>query len=600
MSNFIGQIGRILNSGQTQCIVLTGNIYDQFYSKDQDQYEPLLQYLLHKWDLPITRNIIKIVYELNGPINFLHPEDKPPMQKAWHMLVTGQTPHDSAIERLAKPYLKHESKELDSEFEDLCTTNAIGNPTTALEFLRQLCQASRLDLPGNPLKDKELLIVIEGADMMLPVGTIGQLSAADRQNVAICRDWLCDPGFTNAGDAVVFLSESKAKLNAEVAQLPHLLSVTIPGPDLDSRHHFITWYLSKHSAHRPTLWSTEKELASYTAGLSLLAIMQLLKSAAHTGQRIEPEQVSEKIERFLISQLGEGVVEFKKPTHTLDDVIGNTKLKQFIHTWFIPRIQHRAIAGAAVGGAIGVGKSFLFEAVATHLDIPVLVLKNIRSKWFGETDVIFERLRRILEVFHQVLIFVDEADTQFGGVGQETHGTERRLTGKIQAMMADPALKGRVIWLLLTARINLLSEDLLRRGRAGDVIFALTDPQGQDRRDFIEWVLSAVTNTPDDDLIQALEDLTEGYSAADFSSLRGDLKTERNQTDEGVSLTTDQIKAIVYNRIPSDLADFRRIQTLHALSRCTDRRLLPDDYPDIAAQRGLWKEELSLLETLQR
>jgi hypothetical protein len=97
------------------------------------------------------------------------------------------------------------------------------------------------------------------------------------------------------------------------------------------------------------------------------------------------------------------------------------------------------------------GKSFIFEAVAAELGIPVLVLKNLRSKWFGETDVIFERLRRCLEALSKVLLFVDEADTQFGGVGQDTHETERRLTGKIQAMMGDSSLRGKVIWLQVYA-----------------------------------------------------------------------------------------------------------------------------------------------------
>ncbi len=57
------------------------------------------------------------------------------------------------------------------------------------------------------------------------------------------------------------------------------------------------------------------------------------------------------------------------------------------------------------------------------------MLKNIRSQWFGQTDVIFERLRRVLEALEKVVIFVDEADTQFGGVGEGAHETERRLTG---------------------------------------------------------------------------------------------------------------------------------------------------------------------------
>ncbi len=592
--NFVGEIGRTLNSGQSQSIVLTGNIYDQFYFSGKDRYEPLLDFLLHKWDLPGARDIIKIVYELNGPINFLHEDDKKTVLGAWQMLITGRSPNEDAIERLAKPHLKKERVSYADEFEEMLTVNALGHPTAALEFLRQLCQASRLKIDGNPMQDKELLIIIEGVDMILPQGEISRLSNADRQAVAICRDFFCDPGFMTSGDSVILLTESKAKLNVEIARLPQLLEVKVPAPDMEKRLHYVNWFMENAGSKKPKIFSTVEEFASYTAGLTLLAIMQLLKAAMHSGNTINPADISVKIEEFLVSQLGEGVVEFKKPHHTLDNVVGNGRLKKFINNWFIPRIKKGAVSGAAVGGAIGVGKSFLFEAVAAHLGAPVLVLKSIRSKWFGETDVIFERLRRILETFHQVLIFVDEADTQFGGVGEEAHATERRLTGKIQAMMADPALKGRVIWLLLTARINLLSEDLLRRGRAGDVIFALTDPAGADLDEFINWALKPVVSNPDSELIDVLREQTKGNSAADFASMRDDLKTEA----DGNELTREQILEVINNRIPPDTVDFRRTQTLNALIKCTDRRLLPDEYEDVAGQRKIWKEELLLLQQL--
>ena len=76
----------------------------------------------------------------------------------------------------------------------------------------------------------------------------------------------------------------------------------------------------------------------------------------------------------------------------------------------------------------------------------------------------------LTDALSKVIIFVDEADTQFGGVGSDTHETERRLTGKLQAMMSDTALRGRVALLLVTARIHQLSPDIRRPGRVGDLI----------------------------------------------------------------------------------------------------------------------------------
>ncbi len=86
--------------------------------------------------------------------------------------------------------------------------------------------------------------------------------------------------------------------------------------------------------------------------------------------------------------------------------------------------------------------------------MPVLVLKSIRSQWFGQTDVIFERLRRVLEALEKVVIFVDEKPIRNSVESVKEHTKpRRRLTGKIQGMMSDPVLRGKVIWLLMTARI---------------------------------------------------------------------------------------------------------------------------------------------------
>ena len=306
------------------------------------------------------------------------------------------------------------------------------------------------------------------------------------------------------------------------------------------------------------------------------------------------------MEEFIRAQLGEDVVEFKKPEHTLNDVVGFADLKAFLKAELIPRFRasgEAALPGAAVAGAIGSGKTFLMEAVAAELGLPVLVLKNVRSQWFGQTDVIFERLRRVLEALQKAVIFVDEADTQFGGVGAGGHDTERRLTGKVQAMMSDPKLRGRVLWLLMTARIHLLSPDIRRPGRVGDLIIPVLDPTGADRRAFIAWVVKPVTGgDPPADLIEKLDaELSPTTSAAAYASLRSDLKARRAMAGE--ALDAETVFAAVRDRLPPAIQQTRRYQELQALVNCTRRSLLPD--PDVTdEQRAGWELELRALERL--
>jgi len=52
---------------------------------------------------------------------------------------------------------------------------AIGNPTLALEFLRQMCLCSRTRLGNESLLNQKLLIIVEGADLIIPEGDITAL-----------------------------------------------------------------------------------------------------------------------------------------------------------------------------------------------------------------------------------------------------------------------------------------------------------------------------------------------------------------------------------------------------------------------------------------
>ena len=604
---FVKEAGRIINSGQARSLCLTGNIMDLFYcaaDEGEGSYVSLIELLADKWAVGGT---LVVVYELNGPIRFLNRSDMQKMRDAWGRLHKDddQIAIDLALARTQKKLA--EVQESAGQTFDVGLKKAAANPTYALEFLRQLCLCSRMSRDGVPFLWEDLLILIEGTDFILPEGEMAHLSDVDRQRIAICRDWLSDPGFMGAGDSVVFLAESKSLLNNKVSMLPQLLEVEVGSPVQAERLHMIRWFNKQlPDDGRLNLWDSQETLARMTAGLSAHAIFQLLRDNAHSKDRLRPQDVINKVEAYIQAQLGEDVVEFKKPEHTLREVVGFARLKEFMRREFIPRIESTgkaALSGAAIGGPIGSGKSFLLEAVAGELGMVVLVLKNIRSKWFGGTDVLFERLRRIILALDKSLVFVDEADTQFGGLGEEVHSTERRLTGKIQAMMSDPALKGRTSWLLITARIHRLSPDIRRPGRAGSLIIPVLDPEGADRADFISWMIRPVFEKSEScptiaDAVELLKPDTAGYYAAAFAEVRSDLAAVAEFRKVG-GLSIDEIREVIHDRIPPAVEKMRRYQKLQALLNCTRLSLLPEtiERSQLESRREAWRQEIAVLES---
>ena len=594
----------LINSGTSHSLVLSGNIHDLFFVRDGDDtdYIPLIPFLIRSWDIP---GFILIVYELNGPIRFAQEAERAKVQQAFE-LWRGTTEANSRADT-PPPTQSAGSIPTDGPPEGSFTqymNDAVSSPTLALELLRQFCLLSRTtDAQGEKLLSEKLIILIEATDMLLPEGEIRSLSLPDRHRVSIVQDWISDSNFMNGNDTVIFITESDSLVNSQITRLPQVVTVEIPSPEMEERQHFISWFNNTPKlVEKPlNLWGTQAQLAMLTAGLSIQALRQLLLSARYSEKKLEPEDVIEKVSEFIQGQLGEDVVEFKKPEHNLKDIIGNQKLVAFLKTQLIPRITSTgpdAIPGMSVCGPIGSGKTFIFEGLAGELDIPVLVLKNIRSMWFGQTDVIFERLRRLLTALVKVLIFVDEADTQFGNVGKDAHSTERRLTGKIQAMMSDPQLRGNITWLLMTARIYNLSPDLRREGRVGDMVIPVLDPTGEDRQAFLHWTIAkAFPGTIPEDAIAQLLEQTKDYSAASFASLRSDLEAASSlkKGAQGVSeLTLDEIIAVAEDRILPNIGPTRHYQTLQALVNCTRKSLLPDDYsPEI---RESWMKQIAQLE----
>jgi AAA+ superfamily predicted ATPase len=568
MLEFYGKLAKIINNGKSRSILLTGNINDMFF--DGKEFSPLVDFLAAKCQISPTdtsRGVTVVVYEINRAIRVVNNEQE--LRSAFNEfkgIVT--TPQRTTIEGTRR---KEAPQQPTNDF-DALISQSVENPTLAMEFLRQLTVASR----KMKLKN-DLVVVIEAADFLLPVGQTATLGWADRRRIAVVQDWLSDPKFMNGHDSVIFMAETRGLINQTVAQLPQLLEVAISSPNLEERRQFrLTTF--------PNLKVIDR-IDEMSAALTLHAYRQLLCD----GEGITVADVTDKVAEFVVAQIGEDVVEFKKPKHTLNDVVGFTQIKRFLREEFIPRIKNggdEALSGAAVGGPIGGGKTFVFEGAITELDMPVMVLKNFRSQWYGQSDVIFERIRRVAEALDRLAIFVDEADTQFGGVGADTHETERRLTGKIQSMMSDPRLKGRVIWLLLTARINLLSPDIRRPGRVGDLIIPILDPEGEDQKDFINWMIKPTGVELDESGMQRLVGITKDYSAATYASLRSRLKAKKVKTLEEVLVVLDDM-------IDPNIGNTRRYQTLQALVNCTRRSLLPDWFK---ADTEKFKKEMTELE----
>src|SRR5205807_9984794 len=101
------------------------------------------------------------------------------------------------------------------------------------------------------------------------------------------------------------------------------------------------------------------------------------------------------------------------------------------------------------------------------------------SKYVGETEGNMERVLTVLRSLGPVVVIIDEADAALGSREADGDaGTSGRIFAMVASQMGDTRYRGRIVWMLLTSRPDLLPIDLKRQGRA-EVHIPLFYPQDE-------------------------------------------------------------------------------------------------------------------------
>ena len=176
------------------------------------------------------------------------------------------------------------------------------------------------------------------------------------------------------------------------------------------------------------------------------------------------------LKKGLIERQARGLVEFIEPPHDLEDFVGNEAIRHRLEEDSALLLKGRldtAPMGYLICGPVGTGKTYLAECFAGSAGIPCLKLRNFRSKYVGETEANLEQILTVLRGMGPVVVVIDEADAALGNreAGGDS-GTSSRVFSMIASQMGDTRYRGKLIWMLLTSRPDLLPIDLKRQGRA--------------------------------------------------------------------------------------------------------------------------------------
>jgi len=449
------------------------------------------------------------------------------------------------------------------------------DPDTILALLDKLIQGILTEV--DAAKRISLGIILDHAQYLVPSAELSQMASTQGTRLVRLLSWAQNPYIKRHNIAFCLLCDQLAEINERLIGSAHVATLAVTMPDANAREEFATWY-DRHDGKLGNLTDfAPRQLADLTAGLNLVNLERLLARAAQSGQKLDG-QALKQLKKGLIERQARGLVEFVEPPHSLDDFVGNDAVKHRLVDDANLLAKGRLDAapmGYLICGPVGTGKTYLAECFAGSVGIPCVKLRNFRSKYVGETEGNLEQILNVLRAMGPVVVVIDEADAALGNrEGGGDSGTSSRVFSMIASQMGDTRYRGKLLWMLLTSRPDLLPIDLKRQGRA-EVHLPLFSPRDDDE---IEFMIKVMARKNKVSLAAVPAGLAgRGLSGADIESIV--LAAKRTALTEGrEGLTTNDLDAALNDFIPSAQGLEKEKQELAAVLECTSMSFLPDDW----------------------
>ncbi len=537
------RLAELYFSGTTSAFVVSGNVFDPVAmetSKGRD-YQPLAGFLAEElfgsWDLVFSYDLargLRCVAGSNGK------------------------------------RLKDMIALANRKYGDISTIPR--DPAAALNFLDKVVQKNLMAKAEDRLS---IAIAIDHASYVVSRGEPGHLSSRIATNLVTLLNWATSPYLKRVNMAVVLVDPKHAAINERLTSNPHVAAIEVALPDEDLRRGFVEDQTQKLDLASFSDFDAT-QLADLTAGVSLADLETLIQSAREGGRRLDAS-LFRALKKRLIERQCEGFLEFIEPKWGLDMVVGHEAAKDRLRedASLLAKGRLETVPmGYLLCGPVGTGKSFLAQCATGTFGVPCVMLKNFRSKYVGETEGNLQKVLSVLRAMGPVVVIIDEADAMLGDRDQSgDSGTSSRVFAMIAAQMGDTQYRGKILWMLLTCRPDLLPIDLKRQGRA-EVHIPLFYPAEQEELKKLFVVLAKKLGAE-----LAPEDVPEiphlgNLSGADVEGIVG--RARRRALLAGADrITKEHLEATLAQFMPSTENLERQLQETAAIIECTDKQFLP-------------------------
>ncbi|ACX51828.1 AAA ATPase central domain protein [Ammonifex degensii KC4] len=451
-------------------------------------------------------------------------------------------------------------------------------PAAALRLAGQVLARSAED--GGPYA----ALVVLYAETIVPSGDLQAMGPEDRTVLTLVRAWASDPEFVRVGPPVFLVAEELAAVHPSLrAASSRVELVEVPYPALEERLAYVEALSERHGV----VVEDTAELARVTAGLKRVHIEDIFLRASLEGVKVDASLASARKQEIVRGEFQE-VLELPDPPFGLDAIGGYEHVKQFFRCRVVEPLKkgdlRRVPMGVLLLGPPGTGKTAFAMAVAREsgLNCAVLNVSRLFDRWVGSSEARLERALSCIESLAPCLVILDEIDQ--AGMGRESQGdsgVSNRLFRRLLEYMSDARRRGRVVFVGITNRPDLLDPALKRPGRF-DVKLPVLPPGPEERVEVFRAVCRRYGIPAEVKDFSSFVRETEGWTGAEIEALV--LKAWEVAGDSGSAVLKDEHLAEALDLyIPSTccVEEMTRL----ALREVSDLSLVPPEYRHLVKER---------------
>lgn len=323
-------------------------------------------------------------------------------------------------------------------------------------------------------------------------------------------------------NTTVIIVSSVLKVPQELEKYVSYLEIPVPNDDeinqLIDEHVEVNCYDNFKDEDR-------KKLMPSLKGMTSFEIDRMLDMAMSSNGSLSAEDTEMILQQKKSMVKKSGLLELIDTPASLNDIGGLDVLKDYLLNKSrviadLPKAIDFGVSipkGVFIVGMPGCGKSLCAKASAALFNTPLLKLDmgSMMGKYVGESEGNLRKAIKIAEAAAPCVLWIDEIDKAFSGVGGN-NDIMTRMFGYFLSWMQE---KKSSVYIIATANnADDLRPELKRKGRF-DEIFCVNLPNKEERKDIFKIHIKNKNKRLDEAALNSVSQTTEGFNGADIESV---------------------------------------------------------------------------------